>query len=39
MWVALVLRDSPLTRRAVLAASGALLVCATGLFATWQLVT
>jgi Mannosyltransferase (PIG-V) len=39
MWVALVLRESPLVRRAAFAASGALLVCATGLFATWQLVT
>ena len=39
MWIALVLRESPLVRRAALAVSGALLVCATGLFATWQLVT
>ena len=39
MWVALVLRESPLVRRTAFAASGALLVCATGLFATWQLVT
>jgi hypothetical protein len=39
MWVALVLYERPAARGAVLAASSALLVCATGLFATWQLVT
>jgi hypothetical protein len=39
MWVALVLRDRDVAFSAVLAASGGLLVCATGLFATWQLVT
>jgi hypothetical protein len=39
MWVALVLAERPLARRAALATSGALLMCATGLFATWQLVT
>jgi hypothetical protein len=39
MWVALVLHERRLALGAALAASGALLVCATGLFATWQLVT
>lgn len=39
MWVALVLGERRLARAATLAASGTLLVCATGLFATWQLVT
>jgi hypothetical protein len=39
MWVALVLRERDVAFGAVLAASGGLLVCATGLFATWQLVT
>jgi Mannosyltransferase (PIG-V) len=39
MWVALVLAERRVARGAALAASSALLVCATGLFATWQLVT
>lgn len=39
MYVALVLGERPFARRAALGASAALLVCATGLFATWQLVT
>jgi hypothetical protein len=39
IWVALALSERPLAGRAALAASAALLVCATGLFATWHLVT
>jgi hypothetical protein len=39
MWVALELRERPLARGVALGSSAALLVCATGLFATWQLVT
>jgi hypothetical protein len=39
MWVALTLRERPVAMGAALGSSGALLVCATGLFAGWQLVT
>jgi hypothetical protein len=39
MWVALVLHERRLATAATLISSAALLVCATGLFATWQLVT
>ncbi|HEY7632814.1 MAG TPA: mannosyltransferase family protein [Thermoleophilaceae bacterium] len=39
MWVALELHGRKVATAAALAASAALLVCATGLFATWQLVT
>jgi hypothetical protein len=39
MWVALVLQERRLATAATLFASATLLVCATGLFATWQLVT
>jgi hypothetical protein len=39
MWVALMLHERRLARGAALAVSGTLLLCATGLFATWQLVT
>src|SRR5919201_495509 len=39
MYVALVVYERPVARRAALGASAALLVCATGLFASWQLVT
>ncbi|HKN93946.1 MAG TPA: mannosyltransferase family protein [Thermoleophilaceae bacterium] len=39
MWVALELRDRRFATAAALAASMALLVCGTALFATWQLVT
>jgi Mannosyltransferase (PIG-V) len=39
MYVALVLDGRRVALGAALAASAALLVCATGLFATWQLVT
>lgn len=39
MWVALQLRERPAVRAGALASSSALLVCATGLYAGWQLVT
>lgn len=39
MWVALELHGRKVATTAALVASAALLVCATGLFATWQLVT
>jgi len=39
MWVALMLRDREVEFGAVLGACGALLVCSTGLFVSWQLVT
>jgi hypothetical protein len=39
MWVALVLRERRLATGAVLAASAALLVWASAMFATWHLVT
>ncbi|HEX6458606.1 MAG TPA: mannosyltransferase family protein [Thermoleophilaceae bacterium] len=39
MWVALELKDRRVAMGSVLAASAALLVCGTGLFAAWQLVT
>jgi hypothetical protein len=39
MWIALVLYERRVATSAVLACSSALLVCATGLFASWQLVT
>ncbi len=39
MWLALVLHGRRVSTALVLASSAALLVCATGLFATWQLVT
>jgi hypothetical protein len=39
MYVAVVLYERPVARRAALGASAGLLVCATGLFASWQLVT
>jgi hypothetical protein len=39
MWIALQLHGRRIPSALVYAASAALLVCATGLFATWQLVT
>jgi hypothetical protein len=39
MWVALVLHERRVATSVVVVSSGALLVYATGLFATWQLVT